>query len=135
MEKILKLIISNKVFIIIFSIILSGCYNLSDNISSFFVFDIEESVQFQERINLNGKGLNNDFISIYIYTIKDSNIVTYAKENFQPYFYDLKDTNEILYPLLGNTSGYYLTRIENKELKTLYIDLINRRMLYFVCSL
>ena len=25
--------------------------------------------------------------------------------------------------------------LENKELKTLYIDLINRRMLYFVCSL
>lgn len=135
MERILKLITPNKVFIIVFSIVMLGCYNPSDDMSSFFLIDIKGSVQLQESINLNGKGLNNDFTCIYIYSISDSNIITYAKENFQPYFYDTKDTNEILYSFLYNTHGYYETKIKYNDLKTIYIDLTNKRVVYFVSSL
>lgn len=135
MEKILKLITLNKVFLIVFSTIMLGCYNPSDDISSFFVIDIKEGVQLQESINLNGNGLNNDFISVYIYSIQDSNILSYAKEKFQPYFYDVKDSNEILYSFLNNTNGYYERKLEDNRLKNIYIDFINKKMVYIVYSL
>ena len=80
-------------------------------------------------------GLNSDFTCVYVYSIKDSNIIIRAKELFQPYKFTNSDTNDIIYLYLNNTSGYYRTLFSDEDVKRLYIDTVNSNVIYCVTHL
>ena len=112
-----------------------ACYNPINDISNIFGTNIKESVRMETLKREELCGLNSDFTCVYIYSIKDSNIIIRAKELFKPYEFISTDTNDILYHYLKNTSGYYRTLFSDEDVKRLYIDTVNNNVIYCITHL
>lgn len=112
-----------------------ACYNPIDDISDIFGTNIKESVRMETLEREESSGLNPDFTCVYVYSIKDSNIIFRAKELFQPYEFISIDTNDIVYHYLNNTSGYYRTVFSDEDVKRLYVDTVNNNVIYCITHL
>lgn len=134
MEKVLKLVIRNLIRISCFTL-LCACYNPIDDISDIFGMNINKSLCMETMKREESSGLNSDFTCVYVYSIKDSNIIIRAKEYFQPYEFISADTNDITYLYLNNTSGFYRTLISDEDVKRLYIDTVNNNVIYCITHL
>lgn len=134
MGKNLKLVIRN-LFFIPCSLFFCACYNPIDDISDILEMNIKGSMRMETMKREESCGLNSDFTCVYVYSIKDSNIIIRAKELFQPYKFTNSDTNDIIYLYLNNTSGYYRTLFSDEDVKRLYIDTVNSNVIYCVTHL
>ena len=134
MAKVLKLVIRNSIYISCF-MFFCACYNPIDDISDIFGTNIKESVCMKTMKREESCGLNSDFTCVYVYSIKDSDIIIRAKELFQPYEFTSTDTNDIIYLYLNNTSGYYQTLFSDEDVKRLYIDTVNNIVIYCISHL
>lgn len=119
MGKNLKLVIRNLFFIPCF-LFFCACYNPIDDISDILEMNIKGSMRMETMKREESCGLNSDFTCVYVYSIKDSNIIIRAKELFQPYKFTNSDTNDIIYLYLNNTSGLPNTIFGRRCKKTIY---------------
>lgn len=134
MGKILKLVIRNLFFIPCF-LFFCACYNPIDDISDILEMNIKGSMRMETMKREESCGLQADFTCVYVYSIKDSNIILRAKELFQPYVFISTDTNDIIYHYLNNTCGYYRTIFSDKDVKRLFIDTLNNNVIYCITHL
>ena len=113
----------------------SACYNPLDDISASFGISMKGSVHLETVKRDESDGLNSDFTCVYVFSIKDRNLIIRAKELFQPYEFAETGTGDIAYPYLAKTSGYCQTLVSNAEAKRLYIDTVNNNVVYCITHL
>ncbi|MCR4812926.1 MAG: hypothetical protein K5867_10095 [Bacteroidales bacterium] len=130
MERVSKSVIRNKTLITIFAFVFSSCYNPLDDISEISGMNVGGGVSLEMTERDESAGLDADFTSVYLYSINDSNIIIHARQIFQPYDYTDTGSNYKIHPFLNNTSGYYKTLLSDEDVKELYIDTVNQKMVY-----
>jgi hypothetical protein len=136
--------IISKIFVLLLIIFLSyacvllflSCQNKSvENIEKILGCSVEKKIVFDEKKE-QWNDFNGDGYKIMTYTIKEhhfrSIVNTIESKGFNKYDgrCDESLSKSEVYPIVKSGAGFYKRRNVNDEVETLFIDTINKKMIY-----